>query len=215
VISSTFSKSLPPLQKTTMAQKSHTAFLLIDNQVGFEHKTHWGPNRSNLHYEANIQTLLHAFRAHTPPVLIIHIQHLSRSPSSPLHPSSAGSAFYPSATPLPGELTITKTVNSAFIGTDLEAVLRANEIWTLCIAGLSTDHCVSTTTRMAGNLHVTDHVGEDGEVVEGDVVLVGDATAAWEKPGGRWDAETIQAVHLESLAEFARITTTEAVVKEL
>lgn len=68
---------------------------------------------------------------------------------------------------------------------------------------------------MAGNLHVTDHVGEDGEVVEGDVVLVGDATAAWEKPGGRWDAETIQAVHLESLAEFARITTTEAVVKEL
>jgi len=68
---------------------------------------------------------------------------------------------------------------------------------------------------MAGNLHVTHHVGGDGDVVEGEVALVGDATAAWEKPGGKWDAETVQAVHLESLAEFARIVTTRDVVGEL
>jgi nicotinamidase-related amidase len=198
-----------------MAQKSHRAFLLIDNQVGFDHKTHWGPTRSNPHYEANIQTLLHTFRTHVPPLLIIHIQHLSTSASSPLHPASPGSTFSPTSTPLPGELVITKTVNSAFIGTDLEAVLREHEIWTLYIAGLSTDHCVSTTTRMAGNLHVTDHVGGDGSVIKGEVVLVGDATAAWEKPGGKWDAETVQAVHLESLGEFARVVTTRDVVAEL
>jgi nicotinamidase-related amidase len=198
-----------------MGQTSHRAFLLIDNQIGFDHKTHWGPARSNANYEANIQTLLRTFRTQTPPVLIIHIQHLSTSPSSPLHPSSASSSFYPSSAPLPNELVITKTVNSAFIGTDLEAVLRANEIWTLYIAGLSTDHCVSTTTRMAGNLHVTGHVGADGSVVEGAVVLVGDATAAWEKPGGKWDAETVQAVHLESLQEFARIVSTRDVAEEL
>ena len=94
-------------------------------------------------------------------------------------------------------------------------MLKENDIWTLYIAGLSTDHCVSTTTRMAGNLHVTDHVGVDAEVVEGEVVLVGDATAAWQKPGGKWDAETVMAVHLESLREFATVTTTEAVVREL
>jgi nicotinamidase-related amidase len=198
-----------------MARKSHTAFLLIDNQLGFDHKTHWGPSRSNPSYEANIQTLLQAFRTRVPPVLIIHVQHLSTSPSSPLHPSSPGSAFSATSTPLPGEFVITKNVNSAFIGTDLEAVLREHEIWTLYIAGLTTDHCVSTTTRMAGNLHITHHVGEDGGIVEGEVVLVGDATAAWEKPGGEWDAETVQAVHLESLAEFARIVTTKDVVGEL
>jgi nicotinamidase-related amidase len=198
-----------------MAQKSHIAFLLIDNQLGFNHETHWGPHRSNPHYEPNIRTLLHTFRTHSPPPLIIHIQHLSQLSSCPLHPSSAGSAFSPSSTPLPGELVITKNVNSAFIGTALETVLKENEIWKLYIAGLSTDHCVSTTTRMAGNLHVTDRVGEDGAVVEGEVVLVGDATAAWEKPGGKWDAETVQAVHLESLTEFARVTTTEDVVREL
>lgn len=198
-----------------MAQKSHVAFLLIDNQVGFDHQTHWGPQRSNPSYEANVRTLLHAFRAQAPPPLLIHIQHLSTLPASPLHPSAAGAAFSPSSTPLPGELIMAKSVNSAFIGTDLEAVLRENEIWTLYIAGLSTDHCVSTTTRMAGNLHVTDRVGPDGRVVEGEVVLVGDATAAWEKPGGQWDAETVMAVHLESLTEFARVTTTETVVREL
>ena len=198
-----------------MAQKSHKAFLLIDNQIGFDHKTHWGPHRSNPNYDSNIQTLLHTFRTHSPPILIIHIQHLSASPTSPLHPSSPSSAFYPSSTPLPNELVITKTVNSAFIGTDLEAVLRANDIWTLYIAGLSTDHGVSTTTRMAGNLHVTDHVGADGSVVRGQVVLVGDATAAWEKPGGKWNAETVQAVHLESLAEFAWVVSTRDVVGEL
>jgi len=68
---------------------------------------------------------------------------------------------------------------------------------------------------MAGNLHVTDRVGGDGSVVEGDVVLVGDATAAWEKPGGEWDAETVQAVHLESLGEFARVVSTRDVLAEL
>jgi nicotinamidase-related amidase len=198
-----------------MPQNSHIAFLLIDNQQGFSHPTHWGPSRSNPHYEPNIQTLLHTFRNHTPPPLIIHIQHLSTSPLSPLHPSSPSCAFYPTTTPLPAEVLITKTVNSAFIRTPLESILRENEIWRLYIAGLSTDHCVSTTTRMAANLHVTDHEGEGGQLVEGEVVLVGDATAAWEKPGGRFDAETVMAVHLESLGEFARVASTEDVVREL
>lgn len=62
---------------------------------------------------------------------------------------------------------------------------------------------------------MTDHVGADGSVVRGQVVLVGDATAAWEKPGGKWNAETVQAVHLESLAEFAWVVSTRDVVGEL
>jgi hypothetical protein len=43
-------------------------------------------------------------------------------------------------------------VNSAFIGTNLETDLRQDDIGTLVIVGLTTNHRVSTTARMAGNL---------------------------------------------------------------
>ena len=199
-----------------MASTSHVAFLLIDNQQGFSHPTHWGPSRSNPSYESNIVILLQAFRSQPDPKpLIIHIQHLSTSSTSPLHPTSPGSALHVHSTPLPDEPVLTKRVNSAFIGTSLEKLLREHEIRRLYIAGLSTDHCVSTTTRMAGNLHVTDYIDADGKVVEGDVALIGDATAAWKKPAGEWDAEVVHAVHLESLKEFARVVRTEDVLREL
>lgn len=109
-----------------------------------------------------------------------------------------------------------KSVNSAFIGTDLEEILkdhfsaRAGEKETrevegkLYIVGLTTDHCVSTTVRMAGNLGVC---GQEGEVV-----LVEDGTAAHGKGG--WDAETVHAVHAESLREFAGVRGTEEVLDE-
>lgn len=77
------------------------------------------------------------------------------------------------------------------------------------------DHCVSTTTRMAGNLKVCDHVNGEGRRVKGEVILVEDATAAWQKPGGKWDAETVHAVHAESLKEFASVLKTEEVIKLL
>ena len=55
---------------------------------------------------------------------------------------------------------MTKGVNSAFIGTQLEEILKESEVRTLVIAGLTTDHCVSTTTRMAANLGVCERFGD-------------------------------------------------------
>ena len=91
-------------------------------------------------------------------------------PDSPLRPNLPGVEFKPEAAPLPGEIIFQKSVNSAFIGTDLESHLRSEQIENVVIIGLTTDQCVSTTTRMAGNLGF-------------NVLLVSDATAAFNKTG--------------------------------
>jgi len=184
-----------------------TALLLVDIQNGFSHPTYWGTTRSNPQFEENISRLLSIIRAHSD-TYIIHVAHHSTNLNSALHPTSVvnnipGITFMPYATPNESEPIITKNVNSAFIGTNLEQMLRNRNIRTLLIAGLTTDHCVSTTTRMAGNLGVCDVKSEGGE--KGRVILVGDATATHER--GKWDAETVQAVHLESLKEFAEVMT--------
>lgn len=198
----------------------NTVLLVIDMQRGFEHPTHWGPKRSNANLESNVAALLSRYRSLATTAgsssathKLIHVKHDSLSSDSPLHPSAPGNSFLPCAEPLRGELVIGKTVNSAFIGTELESVLRTHyrgakgKIW---VVGLTTDHCVSTTVRMAGNLGVTN--GDGGE--KGEVVLVGDATAAWQKVGGGFDAETVHGVHVESLSEFAAIKKTVDVLEE-
>lgn len=59
-------------------------------------------------------------------------------------------------------------------------------------------------------------MGEGGKLIKGDIVVVEDAVAAWEKKGGKFDAETVHGVHIECLrGEFARVVDTKGVLKEL
>ncbi len=178
-----------------------TALLLIDVQQAFDHPF-WG-RRNNPGAEAAIARLLAAFRAKGLPVL--HVKHDSVTPSSTLHPSHAGNAFKSEARPLGGEPIFPKSVNSAFIGTGLEAHLRERGITALVIAGITTNHCVSTSTRMAGNLDF-------------DTTLVSDACATFDfrDEEGIIPAETMHRIGLAELrGEFARILTTDEVMAEL
>ncbi|HEX3319045.1 MAG TPA: isochorismatase family protein, partial [Solirubrobacteraceae bacterium] len=51
------------------------------------------------------------------------------------------------------DLLVTKTVNSAFLGTpDLNAWLREQDIDEVVVCGITTNQCCETTARMAGNL---------------------------------------------------------------
>ncbi|WP_020063280.1 cysteine hydrolase family protein [Bacillus sp. 123MFChir2] len=173
----------------------NAALVIIDVQKAFNHEK-WG-KRNNFEAEQNIESLLKLWRKKKDPV--IHIQHLSDNIHSIMHPSHEGSEFKDSVKPIEGEVVIQKKVNSAFIGTNLEEYLRANGIEKVVIVGLTTPHCVSTTTRMSGNLGF-------------DTYLISDATAAFGMKGPNdiyYNAEEIHAISLATLhEEFATILTT-------
>lgn len=201
-----------------MTDHSHTALMVIDNQDGFFTNTkYWGTQRNNPSYEENMKTLVSAFRSSSTQSTaphIIHVYHSSLNPASPLHPSSPGMKIHSSSFPQGDEAVFAKTVNSAFVKDEVRAYLEEKKIWKIYFAGLTTDHCVSTSIRMGSNLGVADHVDEEGKVVKGDIVLVEDAVATWAK--GRFDAETVHAVNVESLRdEFARVVALDQVLKEI
>lgn len=57
----------------------------------------------------------------------------------------------PAIAPKPGDLTMVKRRFGAFIGNDLEVILRANNIETLVLLGVSTSGCVLSTVRHAAD----------------------------------------------------------------
>ena len=195
-----------------------TCLLLIDNQVAFDHPTHWGTERSTPKYKENLTALLRAARSCKDKPLIIHVQHHNNyNPRSILHPDNPAAAteLYPFASPVGAELLIQKHKVSAFVDTKLEDILRQHDIQQLVVAGLVTDGCISTTIRMARDLDVTMFTdGRDGSRQKGPIVLVEDSSATFGKDG--FDAETFHQVHVASLrGEFAYTMTTIDVLREV
>jgi nicotinamidase-related amidase len=168
------------------------ALVLIDLQRGFLNSQYWG-HRNNPQLEANCQKLVASFRASGRPV--IHVQHLSTEAKSPLRPGQVGAEFLEGLEPILGERVFQKSVNSAFIGTNLESYLRANQLMSVTLAGLTSDHCVSTTARMAANLGF-------------QVTIVADCTATFDRKRSDvlYPAQLVHEVSLASLnGEFARV----------
>ena len=181
-----------------ISRSERPALILIDIQKGFDNLEYWGGQRNNLNAEVNASELLAIWRKHKLPVF--HVKHCSSTKTSLLNESNTGNEFQDIVRPIDGEPVIRKNVNSAFIGTNLKELLDNQKITKLVIVGLTTDHCVSTTTRMAGNLGF-------------DTFLVSDATATFNKKGidgQNFSAEIIHETALASLnEEFATIVTTE------
>jgi len=180
----------------------NTALLLIDVQMAFD-DPYWG-ERNNPGAEANQAALAAAFRARG--LEVVHVGHDSRDPNSPLFPGEPGNAFKPGTGPLPGEATFRKSVHCAFVGTGLEAHLRARDIDRLVIAGFTTNHCVSTTARLSCDLGFK-------------TVVVRDACATFDLEGLDGVLIPAQTLHDTGLAElhgeFAVVLPTEAILELL
>jgi nicotinamidase-related amidase len=174
--------------------------LIIDVQKGFDDVDFWG-ERNNPSAEVNMLTLIDSFRNTKLPVF--HVQHQSENENAPLHPTKLGYQLKSGFEPKETEPLFIKNVNSAFIGTTLKEELDKQGIQQLIIVGLTTNHCVSTTVRMASNYGF-------------GVSLVHDATAAFaitSYDGRKFSAQDVHESAISHLhQEFAEILSTEEVL---
>lgn len=169
----------------TEALRNPPALMLIDVQTAFDQAC-WGP-RNNPQAESVIASMLALWRElHWP---IVHVRHASLEANSTLRADQPGYAYKPEAQPRTGEVEFIKSVNSAFIGTELHAYLQAQQLQTLVFAGISTDHCVSTTVRMAANLGYRNFLLED-------------ACFSFDKTDRHGRLHTAQALHEAHLASL-------------
>lgn len=180
----------------------NAVLVVVDVQNGWDFPDHWG-KRNNADAEKNIASLLESWRFSDRPV--VFFQHMSGNPKSPLYPGQRGNEIKDIVKPLTGETIFHKSVNSCFIGTGFEEWLREKGYGTLVITGITTQHCVSTTARMSGNLGFRTYV-------------ISDATAAFGSKGPDgvlYDPDTVHAISLATINdEFATILTT-SVIQEL
>ncbi len=150
--------------------------------------------RNNPYAEKVINKLIVTFRNRR--LRIIHVRHESSNPASLFREGKPTFEFIEEAEPASNELVITKHVNSAFIGTNLESILRKMKDPQVFYVGFVTDHCVSTTARMSGNLGFRSHVIEDGCATFDRV----------DPEGNRIAAGLVHKVNLASInEEFAKV----------
>lgn len=159
------------------------------------------PRRGNSRLDANGQALLAPWRAKGLP--IIHVRHDSVEPESLFRPGHPGNAFRDGFEPRASEGLVVKSVNSAFIGTDLDLRLRRLGARRVVAFGWATDMCVSTTIRTGANMGW-------------EMVMVHDACDCCDLPdpigGGVISAEEIHRVHVATLAaDFCRVVGVEEV----
>ena len=185
-------------------REKRPALILVDIQKAFLNDAYWGGNRNNKNAESVAGTILHKWRDLKLPVF--HIRHRSSNPKSLLYNLNEGFEFNDEVKPNGLEPIITKNVNSAFIGPDLKKQLDDENINTLVIIGITTNHCVSTTTRMAGNYGYETYV-------------ISDATAAFDRVGVNGEKYDSELIHFTSLAnlngEFTTVWNCQKLMSEL
>jgi len=180
----------------------YPALILIDMQQCMSSPA--AGDRNNPDAEANIARLLAAWRERGAP--LVHVRHISRSPTSGFAPGQPGALFQPACMPGPGEHVVEKNVPDAFAQSTLERWLRVRGLARVVVVGVSTNISVECSVRSAGNLGF-------------DVTVVEDATFTFARPDYTGVARSADEVHAMSLAnmegEYARVVRTAEVLAGL
>ena len=133
------------------------ALILIDYQNEYLDGSLFLSNGSEACHVA--AELLDMFRqAHAP---IIHVVHHSRPGAALFDPDTSKVNILDTLTPSENETVVVKSFPNAFVGTELENVLRATGRKDLVIAGFMTHMCVDSTVRAASNLGFRNFVVAD------------------------------------------------------
>jgi nicotinamidase-related amidase len=98
----------------------------------------------------------------------------------------AASQIIPALAPLPGEVVVTKTTDSALTGTNLRLVLHNMGITHVACCGIFTDQCVSSTVRSLADESF-------------DVILVEDACAAGTMELHTREVEILNRIYCEAM----------------
>lgn len=192
-------------EKFSQSSCPDAALIIIDVQRTFDDELFWGI-RDNPHAEEHIQELIQKWeQLNMPIVMVTHSSDRLESTFHPVHDSSKLKGFLDSVQPT---ISITKTVNSAFYGTpDLAEWLEKENIRQVVLCGIQTNMCVETTARMSGNLGFQTTVAFDAchtfSLKDADGKMVNAASLA-----------RISAINL-ARGDFARVTSTERILKEL
>ena len=125
----------------------NTALLLIDIQDSFKTNGRW-ERRGNQHFEANVASLLDAFRAAgLPRFFILH------NDSDPgFRPSDPEVRVMNFLERRDDEPLLVKNTRNSFTSTDLQERLDALGIKRVVVTGIQMEQCCETTTRMAADL---------------------------------------------------------------
>jgi ureidoacrylate peracid hydrolase len=166
---------------------SNTALLVVDVQNDFCHNQGVFSKYKSVtldHVEqamSNLSTLIEKCREFDLPIIFIRTIHSTWTDSPSwlkrmegagekmqiCRPDSWGSSFF-NVVPQEGDCVVTKHRYSAFIGTDLDLILKSQGIAYILVTGVATNVCVESTAR-------------DGYHRDYNVILIEDCCGAYDK----------------------------------
>ncbi|HWD32767.1 MAG TPA: isochorismatase family protein [Pseudomonas sp.] len=180
-------------------QPSPVPLVILDVQDAID-RPNWD-GKSNPGYLAVIQRLLYHWRSNGWPVL--HIKHDEQTPTSSYYVHGPWNGIKKDVAPIKGEAVILKQENCAFIGTELEAVLKGMQVKRLVLTGVVIHNSIDATVRA-------------GKALGYSIILPSDATTAVPVVGAQgksWDASTVHELTLAILGdEYADVMSSDEVV---
>lgn len=136
---------------------------------------------------------------------VVHVQHVWDAPDAAFFsPGTPGVEIDPRVAPVGDERIVVKEHPNAFLGTGLEALLRAADPAEIVVAGMMSSMCVDATVRAASDLGFSVAVAHDGCAAP-DLEFAGSTV-----PGAQ-----VHAAFMAALGSYARVADTDTLVSEL